>query len=78
MMFSDVAFDISKKEFDEEIFGEYKKKVGAQSDLDLNAENLKEVSQQFLDHFKEHAGREFPSDPLSNWSFRLSSVQELE
>ena len=74
MMFSDVAFDISKKEFDEEIFGEYKKKVGAKTDLDLNAENLKEVSQLFLDHFRQHAGREFPFDPFEQLQLSVEAV----
>jgi pyruvate,orthophosphate dikinase len=74
MMFSDVAFDISKKTFDEEIFGEYKKKVGAESDLDLNAEDLKEVSALFLAHFKEHAGRDFPTDPFEQLELSVEAV----
>ena len=37
-MFSDVSFGISKHEFDIDIFGAYKAKVGAKVDLDLNAD----------------------------------------
>jgi pyruvate,orthophosphate dikinase len=62
MMFSDVAFGISKHEFDQEIFKSYKEKVGAKNDLDLSADHLKEISEQFLAHVREHAGREFPTD----------------
>lgn len=74
MMFSDVAFGISKHGFDEHIFGEYKKKVGATTDLDLTAEHLKEVSQLFLNHVKEHAGREFPTDPYEQLALSVEAV----
>src|SRR4030088_166428 len=49
-MLSDVAFGISKHEFDEHIFAQYKAKVGAKNDLDLTADHLKEISQLFLNH----------------------------
>src|SRR6478736_1668673 len=43
MMLSDVAFGLSKHEFDEEILKTYKAKVGAGNDLDLSAEDWKAV-----------------------------------
>lgn len=43
MMFADVAFGISKHEFDEQIFAAYKAKVGAKNDLDLTAEHLQAI-----------------------------------
>ncbi|HWD38585.1 MAG TPA: pyruvate, phosphate dikinase [Fimbriimonas sp.] len=74
MMFSDVAFGISKHGFDEEIFGKYKARVGAKNDLDLDANQLKEVSQLFLEHVRTHAGREFPSDPFEQLELSVEAV----
>jgi pyruvate,orthophosphate dikinase len=74
MMFSDVAFDIGKKEFDEEIFGKYKERVGAKNDLDLNAQQMKEVTHLFLDYFKEHAKRDFPTDPIEQLVLSVEAV----
>jgi len=74
MMFSDVAFDLSKKEFDDEIFAEYKHKVGAKSDLDLNAEQLKEICGLFLEHVRKGAGREFPTDPYEQLNLAVEAV----
>lgn len=74
MMFSDVAFGVSKHDFDEHIFGEYKKKVGAKVDLDLNGEQMKEVSELFLAHVKAKAGREFPTDPYEQLALSVEAV----
>ncbi|MDR3690457.1 MAG: pyruvate, phosphate dikinase [Fimbriimonas sp.] len=74
MMFSDVAFDLSKHGFDEEIFSDYKKKVGAKTDLDLNAEQMKEVSTLFLKHVKDHIGRDFPTDPYEQLALAIEAV----
>ena len=74
MMFSDVAFDLSKHGFDEEIFSDYKKKVGAKTDLDLNAEQMEEVSNLFLKHVKDHIGRDFPTDPYEQLALAIEAV----
>ncbi len=74
MMLSDVAFGLSKHEFDNHIFSEYKKKVGATNDLDLTAEDLKEICGLFLAHVKEHSGREFPSDPYVQLELAVEAV----
>ncbi|HEY0866213.1 MAG TPA: pyruvate, phosphate dikinase [Fimbriimonas sp.] len=74
MMFSDVAFGISKHEFDMDIFGGYKKKVGAKVDLDLDADQMKEVCDLFLQHVREHAGREFPTDPYEQIALSVEAV----
>lgn len=63
MMLSDVAFGLSKHDFDNHIFADYKKKVGAAQDLDLTAEQLREVCDLFLAHVKAETGKDFPSDP---------------
>lgn len=74
MMLADVAFGLSKHHFDNHIFAEYKKKVGAAQDLDLNAEHLEEVSNLFLSFFKEKTGRDFPSDPWEQLELSVEAV----
>ncbi|MGV3721068.1 MAG: PEP/pyruvate-binding domain-containing protein, partial [Actinomycetota bacterium] len=74
MMLSDVAFGLSKHDFDNHIFQEYKKSVGAESDLDLTAEDLKKVCELFLAHVREHAGREFPTDPFEQLTLGVEAV----
>ncbi len=74
MMFSDVAFGLSKHGFDQEIFLQYKKRVGASSDLDLTADQLKEVCDLFLAHVREGAGREFPTDPWEQLELATEAV----
>jgi len=74
MMFSDVAFGLSKHGFDQEIFQAYKERVGAKQDLDLTADQLKEVSGLFLEHVKSHAGREFPTDVWEQLALAIEAV----
>ena len=74
MMLSDVAFGLSKHHFDNDIFQQYKHKVGAKSDLDLTADDMKEVCVQFLAYVRSHAGREFPSDPFEQLSLAIEAV----
>ncbi len=74
MMFSDVSFGISKGSFDEEILHAYKAKNGLKSDLDLGADDWKEVSNLFLDHVRKHAGREFPTDPFEQLELAIEAV----
>ena len=74
MMLSDVAFGLSKHDFDNHIFQEYKHKVGATNDLDLTGDDLKAVSELFLEHVRTHAGREFPSDPFEQLSLAIEAV----
>jgi pyruvate, orthophosphate dikinase len=74
MMLSDVAFGLSKHAFDEHIFANYKKKVGANTDLDLNADQLKEVCQLFLEHVRDNAGRKFPTDPFEQLQIAIEAV----
>ena len=74
MMLSDVAFGLSKHHFDNEIFKAYKQKIGAESDLDLTAEDLREICIQFLTYVKVTAKRDFPSDPLEQLSLAIRAV----
>ncbi|HZE97244.1 MAG TPA: pyruvate, phosphate dikinase [Planctomycetota bacterium] len=61
MMFSDVVFDVPKGEF-EEHFHKRKQERGVHSDTELSADDLKELSVVFKDHFRSRANREFPQD----------------
>ncbi|MBC8063801.1 MAG: pyruvate, phosphate dikinase [Chlorobia bacterium] len=74
MMFSDVSFGLSKHAFDQDIFKKYKEKVGATEDLDLSADQLKEVCELFLAHVRENAGREFPTDVWEQLNLSVEAV----
>ena len=74
MMFSDVAFGLSKHGFDEKIFSAYKARVGAKSDLDLTAAHLKEICDLFLQHVRDNAGREFPTDVWEQLNLAVEAV----
>ncbi len=74
MMLSDVAFGLSKHDFDNHIFKEYKETKGVKNDLDLNADDLRQVCELFLAHVRDHAGREFPSDPYEQLQLAVEAV----
>ncbi len=74
MMLSDVAFGLSKHDFDNHIFHAYKEAKGVSSDLDLNADDLKTICEKFLAHVRDHAGREFPADPYEQLSLAIEAV----
>jgi len=61
MMFSDVVMGVSKHVF-EEAFADYKASVGAVEDVDLNGEQMIEVSEMFKKLYLENKGVAFPSD----------------
>lgn len=62
MMFADVVIGVSKSKF-ERLLDEYKEKVGAKYDTDLNADHLKEIAEKFKELYKEDQGKDFPQDP---------------
>jgi pyruvate, orthophosphate dikinase len=61
-MFGNVVLGIEKEEFESRLV-KHKEMRGAKSDLDLNAEDLKEIVRLFKGVIAESAGREFPQDP---------------
>ena len=61
-MFSDVVMEVGKKYF-EELIDKMKKEKGVESDVDLTAEDLKELANQFKAEYKGKLGKDFPSDP---------------
>ncbi|PIX39602.1 MAG: pyruvate, phosphate dikinase, partial [Armatimonadetes bacterium CG_4_8_14_3_um_filter_58_9] len=73
MMFSDVVLGVEKEEF-EKIFDHMKKRLGVKNDTEVDAENMKKLTQLFRDHTKKRLGREFPTDPMEQLQLAISSV----
>ena len=61
-MYSDVVMEVGKKYF-EELIDEMKKAKGVVYDVDLTADDLKELAEQFKAEYKAKIGQDFPSDP---------------
>ena len=61
-MFSDVVMEVGKKYF-EQLIDEMKEKKGVKYDIDLTADDLKELAAEFKAEYKEKIGADFPSDP---------------
>ena len=61
-MFSDVVMEVGKKYF-EELIDKMKAKKGVKQDVELDADDLKELANQFKAEYKAKIGEDFPSDP---------------
>ena len=61
-MFSDVVMEVGKKYF-EKLIDEMKEKKGIEHDVDLTADDLKELAYQFKAEYKKQLGKDFPNDP---------------
>ena len=61
-MFSDVVMQLPKSRF-EQIIDDVKEKKGITSDLDLNADDMVELTEKFKAFYKENLNEEFPQDP---------------
>ena len=61
-MYSDVVMEVGKKYF-EELIDEMKKKKGVTQDVELDADDLKELASQFKAEYKAKIGADFPTDP---------------
>ena len=61
-MYSDVVMEVGKKYF-EALIDEMKAKRGVTQDVELNADDLKELASQFKAEYKNKLGVDFPSDP---------------
>ena len=61
-MYSDVVMEVGKKYF-EELIDKMKEEKGVTEDIDLTAEDLKELANQFKAEYKAKIGQDFPSDP---------------
>ncbi len=61
-MFSDVVMEVGKKYF-EQLIDQMKEKKGVKQDVELTADDLKELASQFKAEYKAKIGDDFPSDP---------------
>ena len=61
-MYSDVVMEVGKKYF-EELIDKMKAERGVTFDVELTAEDLKELASQFKAEYKEKIGKDFPDDP---------------
>ena len=61
-MYSDVVMEVGKKYF-EELIDKMKAEKGVTQDVELTADDLKELANQFKAEYKAKIGSDFPSDP---------------
>ena len=61
-MFSDVVMEVGKKYF-EKLIDQMKEKKGVVYDVDLTADDLKELANEFKAEYKKQLGKDFPTDP---------------
>ena len=61
-MYSDVVMEVGKKYF-EELIDKMKEEKGVTNDIDLTADDLKELANQFKAEYKAKIGSDFPDDP---------------
>ena len=61
-MYSDVVMEVGKKYF-EELIDKMKEEKGVTFDVELTADDLKELANQFKAEYKAKIGQDFPSDP---------------
>ena len=72
-MFSDVVMEVGKKYF-EQLIDAMKEKKGVKFDVDLTAEDLKELAIQFKAEYKNQLGKDFPSDPVEQLKLAIEAV----
>ncbi len=72
-MYSDVVMEVGKKYF-EALIDEMKEAKGVTLDVDLTAEDLKELASQFKAEYKAKIGAEFPSDPKEQLMGAIKAV----
>ena len=61
-MYSDVVMEVGKKYF-EELIDQLKAKKGVTQDVELDADDLKSLAEQFKAEYKNKIGKDFPTDP---------------
>ena len=72
-MYSDVVMEVGKKYF-EALIDEMKEAKGVKLDVELTAEDLKELANQFKAEYKAKIGAEFPSDPKEQLMGAIKAV----
>ena len=72
-MYSDVVMEVGKKYF-EALIDEMKERKGVTLDVDLTAEDLKELATMFKAEYKSKIGTDFPSDPVEQLMGAIKAV----
>ncbi len=72
-MYSDVVMEVGKKYF-EELIDEMKEAKGVTQDVELTADDLKELANQFKDEYKAKIGAAFPDDPKEQLMGAIKAV----
>ena len=72
-MYSDVVMEVGKKYF-EQLIDEMKEKKGVTFDVELTADDLKELATQFKAEYKSKIGIDFPSDPREQLMGAIKAV----
>ena len=72
-MFSDVVMEVGKKYF-EQLIDKMKAEKGVQYDIDLTADDLKTLAEQFKAEYKNQLGTDFPSDPVEQLKLAIEAV----
>ncbi|CDA74116.1 pyruvate phosphate dikinase [Ruminococcus sp. CAG:579] len=72
-MYSDVVMEVGKKYF-EELIDQMKAKKGVTQDVELDADDLKELANQFKAEYKEKIGADFPTDPKEQLMGAIKAV----
>ena len=72
-MFSDVVMEVGKKYF-EELIDKMKEEKGVKQDVDLDADDLKKLAEQFKAEYKAKIGEDFPSDPKEQLMGAIKAV----
>ena len=72
-MFSDVVMEVGKKYF-EQLIDKMKEEKGVEFDVDLTAEDLKTLAEQFKAEYKKQLGKDFPSDPVEQLKLAIEAV----
>ena len=72
-MYSDVVMEVGKKYF-EALIDEMKTRKGVTQDVELNADDLKELAMQFKAEYKAKLGTDFPTDPVEQLMGAIKAV----
>ena len=72
-MFSDVVMEVGKKYF-EELIDKMKAEKGVTQDVELTAEDLHELANQFKAEYKEKIGKDFPTNPKEQLMEAIKAV----
>ena len=72
-MYSDVVMEVGKKYF-EELIDKMKAERGVTQDVELTADDLKELAEQFKAEYKEKVGADFPTDPVDQMMGAVKAV----